>query len=208
MEKFPKMNCTFADGHVKLDCTTDDFCPVEGVTKNVTYEIDYTDSETLHNWVEKLDLFCEPKWKIGMMGSAFFIGWSASILILPRLSDVSGRKIFWRVGMTLQTLCFVLMFLTKSLNFMIIIFFSLGVLSSIRVGVGFAYFMEMLPQKWQTPAGSVFQMIEASVSIFTTVYYAFIMDKWIYTGGFAMTMQLTAFVCAFLVSESPRLLMK
>jgi len=31
LEKFPKMNCTFADGQVKLDCTTDDFCPVEGV---------------------------------------------------------------------------------------------------------------------------------------------------------------------------------
>jgi len=53
------------------------------------------DDEYLDNWErpEKLDLLCEPKWKIGLLGSIFFVGVVATTLVYPILADQCfGRK--------------------------------------------------------------------------------------------------------------------
>jgi len=142
LEKFPKMNCTFANGQVKQDCQPAVFCDA----KDVTVEIDWTDPDSLHNWVEKLDLTCQPSWKIGMLGSAFFIGWICTILIIPRQSDTKGRKILWQVGMILQTPCFVVMFWTQSLDVMIGVIFLFGALNSCRLSIGYVYLSELMPK--------------------------------------------------------------
>jgi len=171
-------------------------------------DIDWTDPDSLHNWVEKLDLTCKPSWKIGMLGSAFFIGWICTILIIPRQSDTHGRKIFWQVGMFLQTLCFVVMDWTHSLDVMIGVIFMIGCLSSIRISIGYVYMMELLPKNKQTAVGSTLNVMEGFTLLAITIYYAFISQKWVYSIAFAFLLQLTALVCSFFLSESPRLLIK
>ena len=53
------------------------------------------DDEYIDNWVspDKFDLLCQPKEKIGLIGSMFFIGQVTTILIIPPLADFwLGRK--------------------------------------------------------------------------------------------------------------------
>ena len=40
----------------------------------------------------KLDLVCEPPEHVGYIGSAYFVGVLISVLTIPRLADVYGRK--------------------------------------------------------------------------------------------------------------------
>ena len=85
------VNCVYKDPQPEdLDaaCIADNICSGEVIS----YDIDWNDIYSLHNWVEKLDLTCCPGWKIGMMGSVIFIGWFITLPWLPRLSDKYGRK--------------------------------------------------------------------------------------------------------------------
>lgn len=52
------------------------------------------DDEYIDNWVspEKFDLLCEPKWKVGMIGSAYFVGVALFMLISPPYADKNGRR--------------------------------------------------------------------------------------------------------------------
>ena len=62
------------------------------------------DDEYIDGWVDKFDLLCESKYKIGFIGSAFFLGVISTILIIPPLSDkVLGRKTILRVGFIVFT---------------------------------------------------------------------------------------------------------
>ena len=71
--------------------------------------INYDDPKSLYNWVETLDLKCiintlkfigESTEVIGMLGSAFFIGWVISNIFVPRLGDIYGRKFIFLIAFT------------------------------------------------------------------------------------------------------------
>lgn len=52
------------------------------------------DEDYLENWVspDKFNLLCEPKFKVGLLGSFFFAGVVSSMLTVPRLADRYGRR--------------------------------------------------------------------------------------------------------------------
>lgn len=56
------------------------------------YHADTNDSEYIDNWVEKFELLCEPKYKIGLIGSMYFIGVITTLTFVPLLADMCGRK--------------------------------------------------------------------------------------------------------------------
>lgn len=60
-----------------------------------------TDPEYIDNWVEKLDLLCETRQRVGMLGSSFFIGIMSSMLVVPKLTDMYGRKLLFILTMIL-----------------------------------------------------------------------------------------------------------
>ena len=129
------------------DCTYDNICASD--SNIISYEVDWDNIYSLHNWVEKLDLTCKPGWKIGMLGSAVFIGWFITLLFIPRLSDIYGRKKIFLIGMYGDWALYIAVFFVKSLDFMIFITFCFGLLTSIRCGVGYVYMMELMPKRLQ-----------------------------------------------------------
>ena len=56
-------------------------------------------STSLHNLYEKLDLSCQSKTNIGLIGSSIYIGWASSAFILPRIADIIGRKPVFCISM-------------------------------------------------------------------------------------------------------------
>lgn len=53
------------------------------------------DPDYIDNWVEQYDLLCEPRWRIGLIGTIYFIGMMVTLLLDPWLADMYGRK--WNV---------------------------------------------------------------------------------------------------------------
>ncbi|CDW84323.1 UNKNOWN [Stylonychia lemnae] len=47
--------------------------------------IDWSSDKSLHNWVEKLDLTCAEPYKVGLLGSMYFAGWTIACLVVPRI---------------------------------------------------------------------------------------------------------------------------
>lgn len=56
------------------------------------YRADTEQDEYLDNWVAQYDLLCEPKWKIGVIGSCYFAGIISTIILVPWLADKYGRR--------------------------------------------------------------------------------------------------------------------
>jgi MFS family permease len=40
-------------------------------------------------------MLCEPKWKVGLLGSMYFIGVIVGMAFVPPLSDAFGRKMIF-----------------------------------------------------------------------------------------------------------------
>ena len=91
LEKEPKhFECKDRETGEWHSCSKEEICS-QGLSKD-EYRPDTNDDEYFDNWVEKYDLLCEPKMKVGLIGSMYFIGLIVFITFVPPLSDRYGRK--------------------------------------------------------------------------------------------------------------------
>lgn len=138
--------CTFYSASTDQSiCTKENICA--GDSQIASWEIDPNGDKFLHNWVQKLNLTCVDNWKVGLIGASLFLGWSATLLWLPSFADKYGRRRFFWAAMILDLLLFVGLLITTNLIVMICIWFSFGLLCSLRSNVGYVYLMELLPRK-------------------------------------------------------------
>jgi len=56
------------------------------------YEIDYSSEFTLYNWVQQFNMECSAKSTFALFGSLYFAGLLLGSLVIPRASDLYGRK--------------------------------------------------------------------------------------------------------------------
>jgi len=61
-------------------CTTTNICALRK-EDGFNYEIDKTSRNYLYNWYVELDLMCESPIKLGLVGSAYFIGFSVGVVL-------------------------------------------------------------------------------------------------------------------------------
>lgn len=86
----PDYLCTLSENGVSEDvCTQTNIC--EGDPRILSWEVDWNSEKSLQNWHYTLDLMCYPEWRVGLLGSIYFIGFAATLLWLPRLGDIYGR---------------------------------------------------------------------------------------------------------------------
>ena len=76
----------------------------EYCAKELPCDIDWTDPMSLQNLISQCNLYCEPKWKIGMMGFSFLFGIVMGCLTIARLGDVYGRKPIYKLGLYMHLL--------------------------------------------------------------------------------------------------------
>ena len=146
----PALKCDVTPGnesHMYEICTRANVCAKDA--RITHWEVDENNSHTLENWRQKLDLdLCRDVYKPSLIASAFFLGWGASLLWLPRYADIYGRKRLFAIGMTVGAVFYTLLMLTESLYTMIFVTFVMGMITSIRVNVGSVYLMEMMPKSY------------------------------------------------------------
>jgi len=107
--------------------------------------IDWDDDGSLHNWVEKLDLMCASDLAISFIGSSFYVGAFVGSFILPRASDVVGRKPMFLLGLVLYFIVIVGLVLSSNLYFTYFLLFLGGISETGRYYVAYVYCVEMMP---------------------------------------------------------------
>mmetsp|Transcript_34047 Transcript_34047/g.42013 ORF Transcript_34047/g.42013 Transcript_34047/m.42013 type:complete len:274 (+) Transcript_34047:590-1411(+) len=89
---------------------------------------------------------------------------------------------------------------------MILMWFLVGALSSIRVNIGYVYLMELMPAKAQTLVTTIWNIQEASIYVFATLYFWKISTHWFYFVIIGFFFNLISLVLLFFLPESPRYL--
>lgn len=152
---------------------------------------------------------CESKFRVGMIGSSFFIVWCLSLLWIPRLADVYGRKNLFRIAQVIDFLLFTGMLLTNSLNVAIAIIFSIGFTTSIRLAAGYIYMLEFIPQRRQTTFACAWCVFEASIMLWITLYFLNSTTRnWYTVPMIGYVMQIFAVAGVFFIPESPKFLLE
>ena len=175
LELKPKYFCTnTANPSVEYPCKAVDFCG----NSNITHRIDWDDKTSLHNWVETLDLTCTPGSRVGLLGSMFFIGLAAAAIVLPRLSDMYGRKRIYFVAMVAHLAVYLVFLLSTSLTLNIVMMFIFGSLYVVRASIGYIFMQEFTPVAQQSIVGTLLQIITGSLAPLACVYFYYISPWW------------------------------
>ena len=90
---------------------------------------------------------CTDKAQVSSIASAFFIGNAFTVLWLPRLSDKSGRKLFYGGGVIFDFILFSAIFFINNIYAMIGLMFCFGASNVLRTQIGWVYMMELSPKK-------------------------------------------------------------
>ena len=146
---------------------------------------------------------CEPKEKIGALGSSYFLGFAISSGITPSLADKHGRKIPYLASLMVQTLAYFFIIVSKDINAVIGYYFVVGLAAGGRVGVGLNYLAEFIPQKHQGSLCSIVNCGDACVMIFQSVYYYFC-KNWLYLHLFNLTSACLIILLVMVLPESPK----
>ena len=105
------------------------------------WRIKYGGENTFRNWVEpqKLNLTCVEGTVIGLMGSAYFLGFAISAGITPAISDKYGRKIPYILSLIMQTIAYAFIIWSKNIYMTIAFYLFVGLSAGGRVCIGSMY---------------------------------------------------------------------
>lgn len=104
---------------------------------------------TLKNWAVDLDLYCEPGWRIGLIGSLYLLGVITGLLVFIRASDIYGRKTFLIFTSSLNTIAYSMIIMyNTNLKITYVLIFFMGLSSSVRNNIGYVYGIELMPAEY------------------------------------------------------------
>ena len=149
-------------------------------TKIKQYEYDYTDQFSFHNYVERLDLACASPQTMGLLGSAFFAGWTTAAIIVPRFADLYGRKLIWGAAMLVQAPTIFGLINSNSVLLTQALLFVMGLCAAGRTSVGFLYLMELVPANARAMVALLLGTMDCMTMIYATIYFKFITHDSIY----------------------------
>mmetsp|Transcript_36939 Transcript_36939/g.48580 ORF Transcript_36939/g.48580 Transcript_36939/m.48580 type:complete len:178 (+) Transcript_36939:256-789(+) len=157
-------------------CTSENICAKDPRIRS--WDIDWEHDNSLHNWHHQFDLMCWPKAQIGLISSMFFFGWCVTLLWMPRMGDIYGRK--WLIAYNnLLCLGFYLgVMFAPNVYFLAAVIFLWGFFNSIRTNVNFLFMMELMPSNKQNFVGTFWNCFEGCINLFATFYFMFVSTHW------------------------------
>jgi hypothetical protein len=114
---------------------------------NDLYRADSSDPDYFHNWVEKFNMLCMPNYKYGLLGSYLFVGILVTILPLPALSDLYGRKKIFLTTFFLELIVHISMVFNNNLDVQYFLIILTGMAFAGRVVVGLNLILEFMHTK-------------------------------------------------------------
>ena len=90
---------------------------------------------------------CEPDWKGGFIGTAFYFSWCLGLLYVPRQADKVGRKWLYLGSHLIECFLFLATLFIEDYWVMVGLLAALGVAAAGRLNVGTVYMTEWFPRK-------------------------------------------------------------
>ena len=185
-EKVPsEYLCTYRGIDEPIGCKPDDFCTDPDL---LSYEPNWELKDSYHNWIERMNLTCASPGKIGFIASSVYLGWFITLMIVPRIADVYGRKNIVIIGSLLTWIVFPVLVAARNYHILIGCLFTMGLLSTIRIQVGIIYMLENMPKESVSMAMTLLFSLESATAIFAATYFTWISKEtfWLEMFGYMM----------------------
>lgn len=159
----------------------------------------------IDNWVDKLDLICEPKTRIGYIGSAFFIGLLIGLSFIPTLSDTYGRRITFSASMVFSLIFQLGLTWSTSLDFSLICLLGMGILWAPRFIVGLSYLDELIPPRFRVDIIFVVFLISTFTTTAVPLIFWLFSKNWQYINVLGLIQTaISILIVPWYVPESPK----
>lgn len=166
------------------------------------------DDEYIDNWVnpDKFDLLCEPKYKIGLIGSMFFVGQVSTILVVPPLADFwIGRKPTFNGSVLLLAVVLLGLLVSTNLYELYVFEFLNGCTFAGLIIVGLNYVVEYATPEHQRTITFYMLFTSPLFMVFMTFWYQIIDRGWFWLNLTLLILTLLCGVCFLIfVPESPK----
>ena len=127
---------------------------------------------------------------------------------MPKLGDIYGRKPVFSVSAVLNATLYTVLMVTESLTVLTVVSFMFGMISSLRVNIGYVYLIEFMPKSWQSTMGSVWSVIEGSIYVMATLSFWLLTRNWFFFVSIGYFLALASACTVWLLPESPRYLIE
>ena len=119
-------------GEVWVSCMPEQFCTLQGKPNGVEYKIDWTNPESLDNWFVHLSMECKQfvtkgQYPLSLFQISFLTGLILGMIIFPKLSDLSGRKSVFYMGVFMHVMLVLTSFMTTEASWFYGLLFFMGI---------------------------------------------------------------------------------
>ena len=157
LELMPHYECQVPGNEKRWEtCYASDFCRADHTFDSSVVRVDESNPHSLNNWVDQMGLTCVEHSKIGLLGTMLFLGWMASSMIVPGLSDIYGRKKFFIGFHVLQVAAIFGLLWCSNVKQALALLFALGFSGVGRSPIVYIYLLEMLTPQYQKVIGPIF----------------------------------------------------
>ena len=159
----------------------------------------------LKNWYTEMDLVCMKSSTIGMMITAYYIGFALGGLFFA-FPDKYGRK--WSCMMGLLISCVSQTAMIVSSNYWMRLFmFGVMGFSQIKNSVSYVWLSECTSKDYKSRAFTAINVFDALPMVITCFYFLFVSKNWVHLSLFFCLLCWVALIVAFICPESPRWLL-
>ena len=149
-----------------------------------------------------------PKAQIGLVCSAFWLGWCTTLLWMPRYGDIWGRRIITIITSFVYFFFYLGIFLAPNVYIIGGCLFIMGVFNSWRTNVGLIYCMELMPKSKQSLTNTILNVLQGFLNLFATLWYMYVSIDWFGFVAIGLMISLYACVAVCFLPESPVYLLK
>lgn len=124
-------------------------------------------------------MLCEPKFKVGLIGSFYFIGICTTLTFVPPLADAYGRKWVFNITLLVSIIAQFSIIMTNNLYQLYFYMFLIGATFAGRIVVGLGYVLEFLQPKWHASMIYWLLVTECLAIVLLTAWYQFVERSWL-----------------------------
>lgn len=203
MQLYPNFEC--------LDQATETYSPCDQKTacnadNNSTYKVNEEGEVTLNNWMTNLDLYCYPRYEIGLMGTFLFVGQTIGAIGLTHWADIFGRKKTMIVHGSAYAIIIILATMAGSIHQVYGYIFFIGLFFVPRSSCVFTYVMEITPNKFHEDANLAVYIGDGVTFVISGIFVKYTRDPFL----FLVILCVNTIVCVLILTiklpESPKFL--
>lgn len=164
------------------------------------------DSEYIDNWTDKMDLLCESRVMIGLLGFSFFLGVVLALILVPFLAELHGKKNVFLISIAVSIVGQAgLLFLADGIKVAILFMFLIGATWPGKKVVGQSYILDFFPIKLQGIRILMFSLFDYPSILLISLSYQYIDRSWYNQQLLGMILSSICLLYVyFFVPESPK----